>query len=562
MTTNKTNGQQKITALYCRLSQDDGREGESNSISNQKTILSEYAAAHGLLHTQFFVDDGVSGTTFERPDFQRMQTMAEEGRIGTVVVKDLSRFGRNYLEVGQYLEIKYPTLGIRFISIQENVDTANNTGTELMPFSNIFNEWYASQTSKKIRAVLESKAANGKRVGTAVPYGYIRDKNDCEIWHIDETAAAVVRKIYALCIEGNGPQEIARILEADRIPTPIEYYQQRGTFLHRKPPATPCQWDSTTVSDILGNRNYTGCFVNFKTTTVSYKVHKRIHRLSEEQQILPDMQAPIVSEETWLRVQELRKNKRRPTSTGRTSLFSGLVYCADCGAKLYFCASKSTKESQEWFCCSNYKSGRGECTAHYIRNVVLERIVSEAVNDLCDYVRCHESQFLQIMEERQKGIKNASLQNLKQTVSQSENRIAEIDRMMIRIYEDNVNGRISDERFFTMRDQYEAEQSDLKAKLKADRAELTKAESKKEDMRFLLKTIRERTDSNALTPSLVNSLIERIETHNPEKINGHKRVQVDIYFTGIGMFDIPDILDKTEMITLSDTRIFDSTCSA
>ena len=208
MTTSNHNGQQKITALYCRLSQDDGREGESNSISNQKTILSEFAKRNGLLHPQFFVDDGVSGTTFDRPDFQRMEAMAEAGEIGTIVVKDLSRFGRNYLEVGQYLEIKYPTLGIRFIAIQENVDTASNTGTELMPFSNIFNEWYAAQTSKKIRAVWASKAASGKRVGTTVPYGYIKDEQDREVWHIDEDAAAVVRRIYHLCLMGNGPTEI------------------------------------------------------------------------------------------------------------------------------------------------------------------------------------------------------------------------------------------------------------------------------------------------------------------------------------------------------------------
>lgn len=465
MTTNKnTSGQQKITALYCRLSQDDGREGESNSISNQKTILSEFAKKNGLLHPQFFVDDGVSGTTFSRPDFQRMEAMAEAGQIGTIVVKDLSRFGRNYLEVGQYLEIKYPTLGIRFIAIQKNVDTANNTGTELMPFSNIFNEWYAAQTSKKIRAVWASKAANGKRVGTTVPYGYIKDANDREIWHIDAEAAEVIRKIYALCLAGNGPQEIARILEAEQIPTPSEHFRKHGLPCSNKRPVIPFHWEQRTVVYILENRQYTGCVVNFKTTTVSYKVHKTIDRPVSEQQIISDMHPAIVSEETWLRVQELRKNKRRPTATGRTSLFSGLVFCADCGAKLYFCASKSTKPNQEWFCCSNYKSGRGTCTIHFIRNVVLEKIVSEAISDLCTFVRCRESEFVELMERRQNGIKNASLQKMKKTVESTEKRISEIDRMMIRIYEDNVNGKISDERFLAMRDQYEAEQRELKSK--------------------------------------------------------------------------------------------------
>ena len=552
MTTVTNNGQQKITALYCRLSQDDGREGESNSIANQKEILSAFAKQHGLLHPQFFVDDGVSGTTFARPDFQRMEAMAEAGQIGTIVVKDLSRFGRNYLEVGQYLEIKYPTLGIRFIAIQENVDTASNTGTELMPFSNIFNEWYAAQTSKKIRAVWASKAANGKRVGSTVPYGYVKDANDREIWHIDEPAAAVVRKIFDLCLAGNGPQEIARVLEAEKIPTPTEYFRRKGIGTANPLPKIPCRWDSSSVVHILENRHYTGCLVNFKTTKVSYKVHKKVDRPIAEQQIIPNMQPAIISEETWLRVQELRKNKRRPTATGRTSIFSGLVFCADCGAKLYFCASKSTKQSQEHFVCSNYKSGRGSCKIHFIRNVVLEKIVSEAISDLCTFVRCHESKFVEIMEQRQNGIKNASLQKMKKAVADAEKRIAEIDRMMIRIYEDNVNGKISDDRFYAMRDQYEAEQRKLKATVQTDREELLKAESTRNDFRLLLKTIRDRTDNETLTSELVNSLIERIEVHNPVKIDGHKRVQVDIYFTGVGIFKVPNEAELVELFAATD----------
>lgn len=552
MTTVTNNGQQKITALYCRLSQDDGREGESNSIANQKEILSAFAKQHGLLHPQFFVDDGVSGTTFARPDFQRMEAMAEAGQIGTIVVKDLSRFGRNYLEVGQYLEIKYPTLGIRFIAIQENVDTASNTGTELMPFSNIFNEWYAAQTSKKIRAVWASKAANGKRVGSTVPYGYVKDANDREIWHIDEPAAAVVRKIFNLCLDGNGPQKIARILEAEKIPTPTEYFKEKGVGTANPLPKIPCRWESSTVVHILENRHYTGCLVNFKTTKVSYKVYKKVDRPIAEQQIIPNMQPAIISEETWLRVHELRKNKRRPTATGRTSPFSGLVFCADCGAKLYFCASKSTKPNQEWFCCSNYKSGRGSCKIHYIRNVVLEKIVSEAISDLCTFVRCHESEFVEIMEQRQNGIKNASLQKMKKAVADAEKRIAEIDRMMIRIYEDNVNGKISDDRFYAMRDQYEAEQRKLKATVQTDREELLKAESTRNDFRLLLKTIRDRTDNETLTSELVNLLIERIEVHNPVKIDGHKRVQVDIYFTGVGRFKVPNEAELVELFAATD----------
>ncbi|MCR5073819.1 MAG: recombinase family protein [Clostridiales bacterium] len=432
------------------------------------------------------------------------------------------------------------------------MDTASNTGTELMPFSNIFNEWYAAQTSKKIRAVWASKAANGKRVGSTVPYGYVKDANDREIWHIDEPAAAVVRKIFNLCLDGNGPQEIARILEAEKIPTPTEYFKEKGVGTANPLPKIPCRWESSTVVHILENRHYTGCLVNFKTTKVSYKVHKKVDRPIAEQQIIPNMQPAIISEETWLRVHELRKNKRRPTATGRTSPFSGLVFCADCGAKLYFCASKSTKPNQEWFCCSNYKSGRGSCKIHYIRNVVLEKIVSEAISDLCTFVRCHESEFVEIMEQRQNGIKNASLQKMKKAVADAEKRIAEIDRMMIRIYEDNVNGKISDDRFYAMRDQYEAEQRKLKATVQTDREELLKAESTRNDFRLLLKTIRDRTDNETLTSELVNLLIERIEVHNPVKIDGHKRVQVDIYFTGVGRFKVPNEAELVELFAATD----------
>lgn len=540
-------GQQKITALYCRLSQDDGREGESNSIANQREILLSYAKQNGLLHPEFFVDDGVSGTTFDRPSFQRMEALAEAGKISTIVVKDLSRFGRNYLEAGQYLEIKYPTLGIRFISIQENVDTRNNTGTEMMPFSNIFNEWYAAQTSKKVRAVWASKAANGKRVGTIVPYGYVKDEQDREIWHIDEPAAEIVQRIFDLCLAGRGPTQIARILEADRIPTPAEYYAQCGRTSCAKLPDRPFEWSGDSVADILANRQYTGCCVNFKTTTVSYKVHKTIERPIEEQQIIPNMQPPIIDEEQWLRVQELRKNKRRPTKVGRSSIFSGLVYCADCKAKLYFAASKTHPASEDHFVCSNYKSGRGECSIHYIRNSVLEKIVTESISRFADFIRSYENEFRYMIEKNKIAVRQAEIRKKRSEIMQAETRILEIDRIMMRIYEDNLNGKISDDRFIAMRDRYESDQLELKRKLEEDRAILSQAEAKREDIRLLLKTVRERSDFRELTPELVNSLISRIEVHKPIAIDGKKAVPVDIYFTGIGLFTVPEAAEISEI---------------
>ncbi|MCR0175601.1 recombinase family protein [[Clostridium] innocuum] len=301
MTTQNTNGQkEKITALYCRLSQDDGRDGESNSISNQKEILSEYAKRNGFLHPQFFIDDGISGTTFERADFNRMQSMIENGEVSAVIVKDLFRFGRNYLQVGEYLEIKYPTMGVRFISIQENVDTAKESGTEMMPFSNIFNEWYAAQTSKKIRAVNQMKAAKGQRISSSVPYGYMKNPDDKQKWLIDEPAAEIVRKIFNLCLEGKGPAQIARQLEKEKILTPTAYYHSIGKKTSNPLPANIYGWRDSSIEQILENRQYTGSTVNGKSTTVSYKVHKVIEIPKEEYQVIPDTQEAIISKNIWL----------------------------------------------------------------------------------------------------------------------------------------------------------------------------------------------------------------------------------------------------------------------
>lgn len=550
MTTQNIIGQttEEITALYGRLSQDDGLEGESNSIFNQKEILMKYAKEHNLKNLRFFIDDGISGTTFERSGFKEMQALAEAGIVKTIVVKDLSRFGRNYIEVGEYLEIKYPTLGVRFISIQENVDTMQNTGAEMMPFHNIFNEWYAAQTSKKIRAVWQMKASSGKRVGSSVPYGYMKSPEDKEKWIIDEEAAEVVRKIFSLSLSGRGISQIARQLEQEKILIPTAYKIEKGLSASHKYPEKPYYWDSSTVAGIIDNRQYTGCTVNFKTTTVSYKVHRVIRKSEDEQQIIPNTQEPIIDEDLWLRVQELRQHKRRPTTTGRTSLFSGLVYCPDCGAKLHFAAAKSMTRQQEHFRCSNYKSGRGECQIHFIRDVVLEKIVFEAISNLSDFVRCYESVFLYLMATKNQTSRKSKLQKLKSKVENEKRRISELDVIISRIYEDNILGKISDERYSRMSVMYENEQKELIKTVSAEEKELETAEQKNVDMRLLLKTLRELTDFKELTPTIVNSLIQRIEVHNNDKYDGHCHVKVDIYFTAVGMIDVPDEKEILDII--------------
>lgn len=547
---NDNNIEELITALYCRLSVEDikdedgkkkkkEKEDESNSISNQKQILLDYCKKHGYTNTMFFVDDGISGTSFDRNDFNRMQRMVEEGKICRIIVKDLSRFGREQVEAGRLTQIVYPSLGVTFISIQENINSSTGEGMEMLPFYNIFNEWYAAQTSKKIRAVWQSKADNGKRVSPVVPYGYKKDETDKEKWLIDEPAAEIVKKIYSLCLAGKGPLQIAKQLEREKVLVPTAYFESVGRKTRNATPLDPYAWHPSAVVGILENRQYTGCAVNFKTTTVSYKVHTRIINPVEDYQIIPNMQEPIINEDIWLRVQELRKSRRRNTATGRTSLFSGLVYCPDCGSKLHFCASKSLRRDQEFFRCANYKDGRGSCKIHFIRDVVLEKVVLEAVRNLADFVKCHEPVFLYVLARKNDAMRQQERKRLERVIERGTRRISEIDKLIEAAFERNVLGKLEDERYERMVKNYAQEQRELIAEVQESKVVLQKAEQQVVDLRLLLRTLRELTEVKELTPTLVNSLIERIEVHNNDKSSGHCYVKVDIYFTAAGMIDIP-----------------------
>ncbi len=547
---NDKNIEELITALYCRLSVEDikdedgkkkkkDKEDESNSISNQKQILLDYCKKHGYTNTMFFVDDGISGTSFDRNDFNRMQRMVEEGKICRIIVKDLSRFGREQVEAGRLTQIVYPSLGVTFISIQENINSSTGEGMEMLPFYNIFNEWYAAQTSKKIRAVWQSKADNGKRVSPVVPYGYKKDETDKEKWLIDEPAAEIVKKIYSLCLAGRGPLQIAKQLEREKVLVPTAYFESVGRKTRNATPLDLYAWHPSAVVGILENRQYTGCAVNFKTTTVSYKVHTRIINPVEDYQIIPNMQEPIINEDIWLRVQELRKSRRRNTATGRTSLFSGLVYCPDCGSKLHFCASKSLRRDQEFFRCANYKDGRGSCKIHFIRDVVLEKVVLEAVRNLADFVKCHEPVFLYMLARKNDTMRQQERKRLERVIERGTRRISEIDKLIEAAFERNVLGKLEDDRYERMVKNYAQEQRELIAEVQESKVVLQKAEQQVVDLRLLLRTLRELTEVKELTPTLVNSLIERIEIHNNDKSGGHCYVKVDIYFTAAGMIDIP-----------------------
>ena len=538
----KTGQQNKqgMTALYCRLSDDDDdKDLESNSIINQKAILQDYAKRNGYLPIQIFTDDGISGLTFNRPGFREMEALVEGGEVTTIIVKDLSRFGRNYIEVGRYLEVIYPTLRVEFISIQESVNTFTGTNMETMPIHNVFNEWHCAQTSKKVRAVWNMKAQQHRRIGSTVAYGYKKHPEDREKWIIDEPAAKVVRHIYDLFMSGLGVFQIAKQLEREQVPTPSAYFHSIGRGTRNPMPEDPYRWAMTSVEHILDNRQYTGCIVNLASTSISYKVKKRIFAPPEELQILPNMHEPIIPEEVWQRVHELREHRHRLTKSGRASIFSGLVFCADCGAKMHYNAAQSLADTQTFFQCGNYHSGNRTCASHYIRETALSQMVLDAISHLADFVRCYEPVFLYLLYRKTAAEKKADLRRLNFTVETGKARIQEIDRLITRIYEDNVAGKLSDERFIKMSQSYEREQKELERTVAECEKALAKSQQDQVDIRLLLKGLREFTEVQELTPTLVNTLIQRIEVHGKEKVDGKVHMKVDVYFTGAGLIDIP-----------------------
>lgn len=530
----------QITALYCRLSQDDGVDMESNSIQNQRKILQEYVDNNRIRNTMFFADDGYSGTDFNRPDFQRMESMVERGEIGTIIVKDLSRFARNYIEAGNYIEVKYPSMGVRFIAIQENIDTAEGTGIEMMPFYNIFNEWHAAQTSKKVREVFRVKAAEGKRVFSRVPYGYMKADDDPAQWIVDKYAADIVKHIYDLCLQGYGTGEIAKQLQNEKILTPTCYFDSKGWKISREPQENPCRWCNTTVANILNNMEYTGCAINFKSSTVSYKVHDRIRKPQEEWQIIPNTQEPIIDDETFQRVQEIRSHRKRRTSTGKTSILTPKMFCGDCGAKLYYHAGKHIKDGSEYFRCSQYKTNRFKCsTNHYVRDSVMRDLVTETVRRVAEYVTKFEPVFLYLYAKKNSEATARDMKTKRIRVERAKKRITELNRLIMKVYEDHVLGSLSEERYSMMAESYENEQKTLKQQLETDEAALTKAEQSTTDLKSFLKAIRQFTEIEELDEKTVNTLISKIEVFERVKIDGKLHLPVKIHFTAVGVIDVP-----------------------
>ena len=528
--------QEEITALYCRLSQDDKQEGDSNSIINQKKILKKYALDRGYTNIQFYIDDGVSGTTFNRAGFQSMIADVEAGKVKRVIVKDMSRLGRDYLQVGMYTEIFFPEHDVHFIAVNDGVDS-NQEDNEFTPFRNIINEWYAKDTSKKIRAVKRSKGMAGEHIGSHPPYGYMKNPENKKEWIIDEEAAEVVREIFRLCVGGYGPTRIAHILTERKILCPTYYALEKGGKPRTALPADKYTWNGPVVAKILDRMDYLGHTVNFKTHVKSYKVHKTIYNSPDQWKVFEGTHEAIIDKETFEIVQKIRAGKRRPTRMGEMPMFSGLLYCADCGRKLSFHRKADEPAEKHHYLCENYRSNTANCTMHYIRNVVVERIVLENLKEVIQYVSNYEDEFVQMIMDSDMRQRNRELAQKKKRLAEIQKLIGELDTIFQRIYEDNIIGKLSDERFMKMSKGYEDEQHTLQTEANEIQSELQQEEKKSVDVKRFLAIVKKYTDLTELTPEILREFIDKIIVHAPDKSSGRRLQEIEIIYNHIGEFD-------------------------
>ncbi|MFR1632897.1 MAG: DUF4368 domain-containing protein [Oscillospiraceae bacterium] len=535
---NKNNGGEKITALYCRLSRDDELSGDSNSIVHQKEILSAYAEKRGFENTRFYVDDGYSGTNFNRPDFLRMMDDVNNGLVGTIIVKDMSRFGRDYIMVGYYTEIMLPQMDIRFIAVNDNVDSENQADNDFTPFRNIINEWYAKDTSKKIRSVLKAKGNSGKHLSVIPPFGYKKDPNDKEKWIIDEDAAQIVRKIYRLYLDGNTMGGIARMLTAEGIETPKLYAENRG-IKHYKAATYPEIWSRISVEYILSNYEYTGSTVNFKTKRKSFKNKKQWIQSKEDWAVFEGTQEAIIDKETFETVQKMRGTKRAYTKFNEVNIFSGLLYCADCGGRMTIRRRKEDRRKDAFICSTYRKKKKNLCTEHAIKVSALDQIVLQDIRKVCAYIKQYEQEFVE--EFRKCSVKESARLQLmgKSELKKAENRLSEIERIIVKLYEEKVCGRMPEERFELLAKNYETEQAELKQKTEALKASLAAKEERDGSLEKFVSLVRSYTEVQNLTPEILNSFIDKIYIGKPERIDGQRVQEVKIIYKLVGAVNIP-----------------------
>ena len=532
-----------VTAfLYERLSRDDNLEGESYSIGNQKKLLAKVAKEKGYTNLVHFLDDGISGVTMDRPGFVEMIRQLEQGKAAAVFVKDLSRLGRNYIEVGRLTEEFFPDHDIRLVAVSDNIDTAEGEN-ELAPIRNLFNEWYARDISKKRRISNKIKGNAGEPMGQP-PYGYIKDPNDPKHWIVDDEAAQVVRRVYSMTLEGFGTEQIAAQLEKDDVLTPRAYWLTKGIKRPGKgKQQPPTKWNSSTITKILSLQEYCGDILNFKTYSKSYKNKKRIDNDRENWVVFQDVHEAIIERAVYEQVQQKRgKIRKRRTNNGEHNMFSGLLVCADCGSNLHFHFNQGNPEIK-YFNCSNYKGNRGTCTStHYVRVDFLEEVVLGEIRRLTKFASLYEDEFVKAVighskqaEQTDRKLKEKELRTL---LARDE----ELDGLFERIYEDNVSGKLSDDRFAKMSRRYEDEQKELSEKIKKLRSEIEKQSSRSMTTDMFIGLVRKYTRARKLTPRMLNELVEKIEVFNAEKIDGVWEQRLRIHYNCVGTIEIPTAL--------------------
>ena len=532
-----------VTAfLYERLSRDDNLEGESYSIGNQKKLLTKVAKEKGYTNLVHFLDDGISGVTMDRPGFNDMMEQLAAGKAAAVFVKDLSRLGRNYIEVGRLTEEFFPEHDIRLVAVSDNIDTAEGEN-ELAPIRNLFNEWYARDISKKRRISNKIKGNAGEPMGPP-PYGYKKDPDDPKRWIVDEEAAQVVRRVFRMTLDGYGTEQIATIFSEEKILTPIAYWREKGVNRPGKSKLRgPYMWNSSTITHILSLQEYCGDILNFKTYSKSYKNKKRLANDRENWVIFQDVHEPIIERAVFEQVQQKRgKIRKRRTHEGERNMFSGLLVCADCGHNLHFHFNQGNPDIK-YFNCSNYKGNRGSCTStHYVRVDFLEQVVLGEIRRLTKFASQFEDEFVKAVIGHSQQAEATDRKLKEKELKALQARDEELDGLFERIYEDNVSGKLSDDRFARMSRRYEEEQKELAEKIKALRAEIDKQSSQSMTTDMFISLVRKYTRARKLTPRMLNELIEKIEVFNAEKVDGVWEQRLRIHYNCVGAIEIPDLI--------------------
>ncbi|MDL2231984.1 recombinase family protein [Ruminococcaceae bacterium OttesenSCG-928-L11] len=545
---------EKITALYERLSRDDDLSGESNSIINQKAILEDYAKKNGFTNLRHFWDDGVSGTTFERKWWKAMIAEIEAGNVATVICKDMSRVGRDYLQVGFYTEVFMRQHGVRFIAVSNGIDSTKGESSEFAPFLNIMAEWYARDSSRKLKATWQHKGNDGKRLTNKNIYGYIKDPSDKTKWLVDEEAAPIIRRIYKMCIDGMGPGKIARVLQDEKVDKPGWHMTQIGTGDHQwNDPAHRYCWNSTMVARILSKPEYAGHTVNFRSTKESYKDKKQVQRPKEDWVVFKDTHEAIVDQDTWDTAQKCRTVKRRTDTMGEANPLTGLLYCADCGRRMYNhrcnpCVTKDKryndrplhKPARNVYCCSLYQIHRQDCTMHYISSESVSALILETIRRVSAYARDNEEEFVAALREASSIRQADTAKAHAKRITKNRKRIAELDTLFRKTWEDNAAGKLSDKRFTQLSEGYEREQSELEQETASLQAELDSFEADNQSTGRFLELVRKYTDFTELTAPMLHEFVEKVVVHEANKSSGKREQRVDIHLSFIGVFDVPD----------------------